>query len=86
MSHPALQRKLHALELAYLRELTAELLAERDALLAERDQLKRDLSWAEDCADRWRDDALRAVEEAAGPGGAIGLTMDGNVIPLRRAA
>lgn len=52
-----------------LREITAELLAERD-------DLRTRLEWAEDAAERWRDDALQAIEHA---GARPGLTVDGRL-------
>ena len=65
----AVRRKMHARELLYLRELTAELLAERD-------DLRERLTWAEDSAERWRDDALQAIEDA---GARPGLTVNGRL-------
>ena len=70
MNARAVRRKLYARELAYLRELTAELLAERD-------DLRERLTWAEDAAERWRDDALAA----AGP--RPGITPAARVVRLQ---
>ena len=70
----ALVRRLHAAELLHLREVVAEQQAEIE-------ELKRSLSWAESCADSWRDDALRAIDDA---GALPGLTVDGRVVAVQR--
>lgn len=72
----ALVRKLHAWELLHLREVVEEQRQQLEAQAAELAEAKRALSWAEDCAESWRDDALRAFEEC---GKKAGLTMDGSV-------
>ena len=82
MSH-ALRRKLHAWELQHLREHVEDLRAQVDALQTQRDELQRRLDWAEGCADAWRDDALRAIEDV---GCAPGLTLAGQVIPLPKGS
>lgn len=72
MSTPAalssIVRKLHRWELLHLRELVAELHAENE-------HLRRELDYANDCAESWRDDVLRLSEDGA----ALGLTQDGHV-------
>lgn len=75
----ALRRKLHAWELEHLREHVEELRAALDAAEQERDAAMQRASWAEDCAERWRDDALRAIEDA---GAAPGLTITGHVVAI----
>ena len=77
--HTALQRKLHAWEPIHLRQVVADQQAQLEALQAENAQLRRDLSWAEDCADSWRDDALRAIKDA---GCTPGLTMAGHLVAV----
>jgi hypothetical protein len=72
-----LQRKLHHWELLHLRQVVADQQTQLDAQAAEIAQLQRDLSWAEDCAESWRDDALSAIEQA---GCTPGLTQSGHVL------
>lgn len=83
MSAAALRRKLHAWELLHLREVLAEQQALIEQLQAEAADLQRRLSWAEDCADSWRDDALRAIE---GSGCTPGLTLAGQVVAIHPGA
>lgn len=72
MSAPAalssIVRKLHRWELVHLRELVAELHAENE-------HLRRELDYANDCAESWRDDVMRLSEDGA----SIGLTQDGHI-------
>lgn len=72
MSKPAalssIVRKLHRWELAHLRELVAELHADNE-------QLRRELDYANDCAESWRDDVLRLSEDGA----TLGLAQDGHI-------
>ncbi len=79
MSAAALRRKLHAWELQHLREVVAEQQQAIQELQADVADLKRRLHWAEDNADRWRDDFLQALEDT---GRTPGLTVDGSVIAL----
>jgi hypothetical protein len=72
-----MRRKLHAWELEHLRQHVEELRAALDVAEQERDEAMQRASWAEDCADRWRDDALQAIEQA---GQAPGLTMAGHIV------
>lgn len=70
----AIQRRLERWELDHLR-----LLARQQAEQIE--ELERRLSWAEDCAERWRDDALDLQTQLADDtGGAPGLTMSGSLV------
>lgn len=77
----AVARRLHAAELETLRDL-----AQRQH--AEIDRLRADLLRMTEAAESWRDDALRAMEEACADGShAPGLTMAGElvVIPVQTA-
>lgn len=59
----------------------ARLDKECEAMRAEIEDLRQRLSWAEDNAERWRDDALEAINrEAEATGGTPGLTMDGRLV------
>lgn len=70
----ALQRRLHA-------QTFDMLLAEVERLADENADLRQRLSWAEDCAERWREDAISAINDAAErSGGAPGLTMAGHLV------
>lgn len=79
----ALHRKLHAWELQHLRALTAELHAQLEAAHAELADTKRRLSWAEDNADRWRDDFLQVIEQT---GATPGLMPTGQVVAIPAGA
>lgn len=69
----SIQRRFERWELDHLRTLAAQQAEEIE-------DLKWRLSSAEDCADRWRDDALTLQNELAdSAGGAPGLTMDGRL-------
>jgi len=81
-AHTTLQRKLHAWELTHLRLVVADQQAQLDALAAQITQLQRELSYAEDSAERWRDDALQAIEDA---GCSPGLTMSGHLAAAQAA-
>lgn len=77
----ALRRRLNAQAYDLVNEALARLDAENEALRAENDDLRARLSWAEDCAERWREDAIEALNHAADEvGGAPGLTMDGRLV------
>lgn len=78
MSLQALKRKLDRALLAHLVEHCDELRSELDACQSERDELRRRLAYAEDCADMWRDDALQAIRDA---GAAPSLTLSGRIVP-----
>lgn len=70
----AIQRRLERWELAHLRSLAAQQAEQIEAL-------ERRCAWAEDCAERWRDDALElhsGLSDASG--GVPGLTMDGRLV------
>lgn len=77
---PTIRRLEHA-ELFHLREHCAELAVRIEQLEAENADLKRELDYAQDCAERWRDDALDAINEA---GCDVGLTVTGHVVALAR--
>ncbi len=81
LKFPALTRKLHGWELQHLRQHVEDLRARLDAAEAEREEALRRASWAEDNADRWRDDFLQAIKEQ---GATAGLTKAGNVVALPR--
>jgi hypothetical protein len=67
-----IQRQLERWELGHLRTLAA-------AQAEEIEDLQRRLAWAEDCAERWRDDALQAIDDA---GLAPGLTLGGHLVAV----
>ena len=70
----ALQRRLERWELPHLRLLAAQQAEQIE-------ELQRRLAWAEDCAERWRDDALALQEElATATGGVPGLTQAGQIV------
>lgn len=67
-------------ELAHLRQLVAD----QQALIEAQDQqlrdLQRELSYANDCAEMWRDDALQAIKDN---GHTVGLTRDGRIVAVQ---
>lgn len=70
----AIQRKLDRWELDHLRLLAAQQAEQIE-------ELQRRVAWAEDCAERWRDDALDLQSQLADDtGGAPGLTMSGRLV------
>jgi hypothetical protein len=80
MRPSGLQRKLQAWELDHLRQVLAEQQALIEAQSAAIAVLQRDLARAEDAADRWRDDALQAINAA---GCTPGLTQAGQLVALQ---
>ena len=77
----ALRRKLNAAAYDLLCEEITRLDAECERLRAENDSLSQRLSWAEDCAESWREDAIAALNDAAAKvGGVPGLSMDGRLV------
>ena len=56
----ALRRRLNAQAYDLVNEELARVDAENEALRAENELLRTRLSWAEDCAESWREDALVA--------------------------
>lgn len=76
----AIQRRLERWELDHLRALAA-------AQAEQIETLQRQLSYAEDCADSWRRDALELQEELAEYiGGAPGLTVSGRLVVVQGTA
>lgn len=82
MTKHVLPRRIKQAELAHLRELVAEYQARLDANEARIAELKRDRDYWADCADRWREDTLQAINDA---GCEPGLTVDGRLIPVQLA-
>lgn len=77
----ALRRRLNARAYDLVNEELARVDAENEALRAENELLRTRLSWAEDCAETWREDALAALNHVADTvGGAPGLTLDGRLV------
>jgi hypothetical protein len=69
-----IQRRLERWELEHLRQHAAELAARLE-------ETERRLSYAEDAADSWREEALQMQLEAADAvGGQPGLTMGGSLV------
>ena len=75
----ALVRKLHAWELGHLREHIEEQSALIEQQLGQIEQLTRERDHAEDCADMWQRDALRAIVDC---GAQPGLKIDGTLVAL----
>jgi hypothetical protein len=76
----AIQRRLERWELQHLRLLAAQQAEQIE-------ELQRRVAWAEDCAERWRDDALDMQEQLAdSAGGQPGLTMGGRLVVLKPEA
>lgn len=70
----AIQRRFERWELQHLRLLAAQQAEQID-------ELQRRLAWAEDCAERWRDDALELQHHLAERTGAQpGLTQCGRLV------
>lgn len=76
----ALRRKLHAWELEHLRRVVAEQQQRIEALEGENSDLCRRVDYLEFLSDSWREDALRAIEDA---GSAPGLTIDGHLVAVQ---
>lgn len=73
-------RRLDAIALQQLREECARLATEND-------QLRKDLYWAEQSAESWRDDAMRLQEDlCAQTGGVPGITIDGSLVVAQGGA
>jgi len=75
----ALVRKLHAWELDHLRELVEEQRQKIEMLEAQNERLRCECDNAEDCADSWRQDWFRAIEDA---GATPGLTITGHLVAV----
>ena len=77
----ALRRRWNAPAYDLVNEELARLDAKLDALRAENESLRSQLSWAEDCAERWREDAIEAINaQAEAQGGVVGLTQAGQLV------
>lgn len=72
-----IQSKLDAWELGHLREHAAALHEQVEQLKGQVEQLKRDLAWADDCADMWQQTA--ELLQAA-PAAHIAINRDGQVL------
>lgn len=70
-------RKLHAAELAHLRELVAEHQAQIEAQAARIEQLEREARWADDRADMFADIANELRADM--PTTRVGITPAGRV-------
>ncbi|CAM3351368.1 hypothetical protein [Paracidovorax anthurii] len=82
----ALRRRLNAAAYALLNEEIVRLDCECERLRAENESLRTQLSWAEDCAERWREDAIEAINAQADlEGGAVGLTQAGQLVVIPTA-
>ena len=77
----ALRRRLNAQAYDLVNEELARVAAENDALRVENEELRTRLSWAEDSAELWREDAISALNHTADElGGTLGLTMNGRLV------
>lgn len=72
-----LNRRLNADAYDLLCAEIARLHAENETLCCENETLRSQLAWAEDCAERWRTDAIEAINAA---GAEPGLTMNGRLV------
>lgn len=82
----ALRRKLNAASYDLLCEEITRLDAECERLRAENASLSQRLSWAEDCAESWREDAIAAINaQADAQGGVVGLTQAGQLVVVPSA-
>lgn len=76
-----LRHRLNALAYDLVNEELARVAAENERLQAENDELRGRLAYAEDCAERWRDDALSNLNEHShAVNGVVGLTQNGCVL------
>lgn len=70
----ALRRRLNAAAYDQINEELARLDLENESL-------RTQLAWAEDRAERWREDAISALnDQAEATGGAVGLTQSGHLV------
>lgn len=72
----AIQQKLDTWELEHLREHSAALYLQVEELKEQVEQLKRELVWADDCAEMWQQTAELLQHH---PQGQICITRDGHV-------
>ena len=76
-----LNRRLNADAYDLLCAEIVRLHAENETLCCENETLRSQLAWAEDCAERWREDAVSALNgQAEATGGTVGLTLSGHVM------
>jgi regulator of replication initiation timing len=81
LSFEELRQRFNALAYDLVNEELARVAAENERLQAENDELRGRLAYAEDCAERWRDDALSNLNELSDSvDGAVGLTRSGCVL------
>ncbi len=83
-----IQSRLERWELEHLRALAAEHAERIEALEAQVAELQREVIAADDCGNMWRDACMR-FEGTVDDGGAtlaIGLTITGDVVPVREGA
>jgi regulator of replication initiation timing len=77
----SLERRLNSQAYPLLCEEIARLAAENERLQSENSELRRTLSWAEDTAESWRENAIElANQQAEEQGGLPGLTMNGRMV------
>lgn len=83
----ALERRLNAQAYDLLCEELSRLAADNERLQAENESLQGRLSWAEDLAESWRENAVQLMNERAEEeGGSPGLTMDGRLVVIPAAS
>jgi len=76
-----LRLRLNAMAYDLVNEELARVAAENERLQSENDELRAKLAYAEDCAERWRDDAVSNLNEYSdSSNGVIGLTQNGCVL------
>lgn len=80
----ALERRLNAQAYGLLCEEISRLAAENERLQADNSSLRSQLSWAEDCAESWRENAIELMNgRADAEGGSPGLTIDGRLVVVQ---
>lgn len=77
----ALRRRWNAVAYDLVNEELARVASENDRLVAENDELRRQLACAEECAAGWYEDAISALNKQANAvGGTVGLTKTGHLV------
>ena len=77
----AMRRRWNAAAYDLVNEELARVALENERLQAENEELRRELSWAEERAEHWREDAISALnDQAEAIGGAVGLTLAGHLV------